>query len=101
MNAVDVFLVLDKGDTTADLTGARRAICERFATEKAFRTVVIADPPRDRVAADYEGAVRDWRDERARLIEEALEQQEGVVGILAWGDPALYDGTIRILDTIA
>ncbi|WP_327008795.1 precorrin-6A synthase (deacetylating) [Dactylosporangium sp. NBC_01737] len=101
MNAVDVFFVLDKGDTTADLTEARRAICERFATRRPFRTVVIADPPRDRTAADYEGAVRDWRDERARLIEEALLAEEGVVGILAWGDPALYDGTIRILDTIA
>ncbi|MFC5001532.1 precorrin-6A synthase (deacetylating) [Dactylosporangium cerinum] len=103
MNAVDVFLVLDKGDTTADLTEARRAICERFATSRPFRTVVIADPPRDRTAPDYEGAVRDWRDERARMIEEALlaEAEDGVVGILAWGDPALYDGTIRILDTIA
>jgi precorrin-6A synthase len=101
MNAVDVFLVLDKGDTTADLTEARREICDRFVTRRAFRTVVIADPPRDRTAADYEGAVRDWRDERARLIEEALLAEDGVVGILAWGDPALYDGTIRILDTIA
>ncbi|GAA3253820.1 precorrin-6A synthase (deacetylating) [Dactylosporangium siamense] len=103
MNAVDVFLVLDKGDTTADLTEARRAICERFATQRPYRTVVIADPPRDRTAADYEGAVRDWRDERARMIEEALlaEAEDAVVGILAWGDPALYDGTIRILDTIA
>ncbi|GAB3860803.1 hypothetical protein GCM10027610_102350 [Dactylosporangium cerinum] len=87
MNAVDVFLVLDKGDTTADLTEARRAICERFATSRPFRTVVIADPPRDRTAPDYEGAVRDWRDERARMIEEALlaEAEDGVVGILAWG----------------
>ncbi|MEV4513050.1 precorrin-6A synthase (deacetylating) [Dactylosporangium sp. NPDC049525] len=101
MNAVDVFLVLDKGETTADLTEARRAICERFATRRPFRTVVIADPPRDRTAADYEGAVRDWRDERARLIEEAILAEDGVFGILAWGDPALYDGTIRILDTIA
>lgn len=104
MNAVDVFFVLDKGDTTADLTEARRAICERFATQRPFRTVVIADPPRDRTAADYPGAVRDWRDERARLIEEALLAElgdDGVGGILAWGDPALYDGTIRILDTIA
>jgi precorrin-6A synthase len=104
MNAVDVFFVLDKGDTTADLTGARREICDRFATQRAFRTVTIADPPRDRTAADYEGAVHDWRDERAHRIEQALLTElgeDGVGGILAWGDPALYDGTIRILDTIA
>ncbi|GAA2578749.1 precorrin-6A synthase (deacetylating) [Dactylosporangium fulvum] len=103
MNAVDVFFVLDKGATTADLTEARRAICERYVTGREYRTVTLADPPRDRVAADYQGAVRDWRDERARILEEAIMAElgeDGVGGILAWGDPALYDGTIRILETI-
>jgi precorrin-6A synthase len=103
MNGVDVFFVLDKGDTTAELTRARRALCERYVTARDYRTVVIADPPRDRAAADYQGAVRDWRDERSRLIADAIERElgeDGVGGILAWGDPALYDGTIRILETI-
>jgi precorrin-6A synthase len=103
MNAVDVFFVLDKGSTTADLTEARRAICDRYVTDHEYRTVTIADPLRDRAAADYQGAVRDWRDERARVLEEAIAAElaeDGTAGILAWGDPALYDGTIRVLETI-
>lgn len=103
MNAVDVFFVLDKGATTADLTEARRAICERYITGHDYRTVTIADPPRDRAAADYQGAVRDWRDERARVLQDAIAaelDEDGHGGILAWGDPALYDGTIRVLETI-
>jgi len=103
MNAVDVFFVLDKGSTTADLTAARRAICDRYVTDHEYRTVTVADPPRDRTAADYQGAVRDWRDERARVLEAAMSEElgaDGTAGILAWGDPALYDGTIRILETI-
>ncbi|WP_432830171.1 precorrin-6A synthase (deacetylating) [Dactylosporangium sp. CA-092794] len=103
MNAVDAFFVLDKGDTAAELTAARRALCERYVTGNDFRTVIIPDPPRDRAAADYAGAVRDWRDERARLLAEAIERElpeGGAGGILAWGDPALYDGTIRVLESI-
>jgi precorrin-6A synthase len=102
MNAVDVFFVLDKGDAAAELTEARKALCARYVTG-AYRTVVIPDPPRDRAAADYAGAVRHWRDERARLLAGAVERElgpYGVGGILAWGDPALYDGTIRVLETI-
>nr|BFE65686.1 precorrin-6A synthase (deacetylating) [Dactylosporangium thailandense] len=103
MNAVDVFFVLDKGEAAAELTDARKALVARYVERTDSRTVVIADPPRDRAASDYAGAVKDWRDERARLLGEAIERElgpDGVGGILAWGDPALYDGTIRILEGI-
>ncbi|MFI5911335.1 precorrin-6A synthase (deacetylating) [Dactylosporangium sp. NPDC051541] len=102
MNAVDVFFVLDKA-SVADLTVARQALVARYVRRPDSRTVVIADPPRDRAAADYVGAVEDWRDERSRLLAAAIERElgpDGVGGILAWGDPALYDGTIRILQDV-
>jgi precorrin-6A synthase len=103
MNAVDVFFVLDKGDTTADLAQARHDICERYIRAPRYRIVTIDDPPRDRTAADYPGAVREWRDARARRIEQAIAaelDEHGCGGILVWGDPALYDGTIRMVDSI-
>ncbi|HEY2202920.1 MAG TPA: precorrin-6A synthase (deacetylating) [Pseudonocardia sp.] len=102
LNAVEVFFVLDKGETTADLTEARRDILRRYA-ERPHRVVELTDPPRDRGAEDYSGAVRDWRDERARLLERAIEAElgpDGRGGILVWGDPALYDGTIRTVESI-
>jgi precorrin-6A synthase len=104
MNRADVFFVLDKGEQAPELTAARRALLERYATERPHRTVVIADPPRDRTAAEYAKAVDRWRDERAALIAAAIERElppDGTGAILAWGDPALYDGTIRIMDAIA
>ncbi len=103
MNAVDVFFVLDKGPATADLVAARRAVCERHIRQRDYRFVEVADPPRDRIDPAYSDAVRDWRDERARVLAEAIARELGdddKGGFLVWGDPSLYDGTIRVIETI-
>jgi precorrin-6A synthase len=103
LNEVDVFFVLDKGPATDDLTAARREICERFIGHDRYRTVTVTDPPRDRRAADYAGAVDDWRDERAARLERAIAAElpdGGVGGFLVWGDPSLYDGTLRVVEAI-
>lgn len=104
LNRVDVFFVLDKGPATADLTRARRDVCERFISHDRWRLVELADPERDRRTPAYVRAVDDWRDERAALLERALtdELADGQVGgFLVWGDPSLYDGTLRVLESIA
>ncbi|WP_028936933.1 precorrin-6A synthase (deacetylating) [Pseudonocardia spinosispora] len=103
LNRVDVFFVFDKGESGADLDEARRAILLRHAPGEKYRVVEVPDPRRDRQASAYTAAVTDWRDERAARLERAIETEltdGGVGAILVWGDPALYDGTIRILDTI-
>ena len=104
LNSVDVFLVLDKGPATADLTRARREVCERFISHDRWRLVELSDPERDRGTPAYVRAVDDWRDDRATLLEEALVEEVpegGTAGFLVWGDPSLYDGTIRVIETIA
>ncbi|GAA5161339.1 precorrin-6A synthase (deacetylating) [Pseudonocardia eucalypti] len=103
LNAVDVFFVFDKSETTGDLGPARRAICDRHIRGGDYRVVEVPDPPRDRAARDYRGAVRDWRDERTRVMERAIAEElaDGECGgFLVWGDPALYDGTIRIIESL-
>jgi precorrin-6A synthase len=106
LNSVDVFFVFGK-ENAAELTEMRRQICERYiridVSTDGYRVVEIPDPPRDRGAADYAGAVRDWRDARTAELAAALERELGPHGrgaILVWGDPSLYDGTIRIIDSI-
>jgi precorrin-6A synthase len=102
LNAVDLFVVFEK-ENGSELSEARRQICERFVRREDYRLIEVVDPPRDRGAADYTGAVRDWRDARARELERVLATElgpDGSAGILVWGDPALYDGTIRIVEWI-
>ena len=106
LNDTQVFFAMDKGDAKDDLVALRRLICERFITEPGYRFVALPDPKRA-PAADgpgYERAVTDWHAARAELWAQAIEAElpDGACGsFLAWGDPSLYDSTLRILDRVA
>jgi precorrin-6A synthase len=103
LQKIDVLFITDKGPDKDDLARFRREICARYAPESKFRTVVIADPNRDRAPADYHAAVEAWHGERAALYEaiftEHLSETE-CGAFLIWGDPSLYDSTIRIMADI-
>jgi precorrin-6A synthase len=103
LNTVDVVFMTDKGDAAPELTELRRAVCERYITGSSYRIVTMAEPERDRGAADYEPAVDDWRTRRAAIYERAIadelgEQDHGA--FLAWGDPAFYDNTVHVLGEV-
>lgn len=103
LNNTDVFFAMDKGEAKGDLVAWRREICRRYIREPRYRFVELADPPRSR-GGDYCAAVDDWHGARARLWADAISRElaPGDVGaFLAWGDPALYDSTLRILETVA
>jgi precorrin-6A synthase len=103
LQQVDVCFVVDKGEVKADLAALRSEILRRHRPDGRLRTVELHDPPRDRNPDDYRAAVQTWHDERARLYEKALigELDDGQTGaFLIWGDPALYDSTLRIIDRI-
>ena len=61
------------------------------------------ETPRDREAPAYRAAVDDWRRRRAdtyeRLIADELGDDEHGA-FLAWGDPAIYDSTLHVLDEV-
>ena len=101
----DVFFILDKGEVKSDLTGLRRDMLEAHVPERTYRIVEARDPDRDRSAggAAYSPAVGDWRSARAgiyaRLIAEELGEDE-TGAFLVWGDPALYDSTLAILEEV-
>jgi precorrin-6A synthase len=111
LNDTQVFFAMDKAsgkdEAKDDLIGLRRQICERFIREPGYRFVALPDPPRARAASDspaYRRAVADWHAARARIWADVIETElgpEGVGAFLAWGDPSLYDSTLRILDTVA
>ena len=106
LRGTDVFFVLDKGEVKSDLTRLRRDMLDtHMPAGSSYRVVEARDPERDRTAggAAYSPAVGDWRSARAgiyeRLIAEELGEEERGA-FLVWGDPALYDSTIAILEEV-
>ncbi len=103
---VDVFLVPDKGDAKAELLDLRRAILDQFGAESA-ELVAVPDPKRgpdaERNAAEYATGVRDWHAARVAAFAKIIDgYDEGVIfGFLVWGDPMLYDSTLRITDALS
>jgi precorrin-6A synthase len=103
LNEADVFFMLDKGRDTEDLVRLRKEICERYIKNKSYRTVEVEDPKRDRSAPSYVSAVEAWHAQRVAVYERLIEQELGETecgAILIWGDPSLYDSTLRIIDQI-
>jgi precorrin-6A synthase len=102
LNDTQVFFAMNKGDSKDDLVALRRLVCERFIRNPGYRFVELPDPRRAR-DGDYRQAVADWHAARARLWAGAIESElapGGVGAFLAWGDPALYDSTLRILQRV-
>ena len=102
LNQVDVFFIPDKGAEKAALRNLRATICERFIESADYRTIGI-DIPRRANSGDYLAGVDEWHGRLAdiygRLFEQELEEDE-VGGVLVWGDPAIYDSTLRIIERV-
>lgn len=99
LNRLDVVFLLDKGSEKADLGSLRRELCQRYA-ERPPRFVELADSARDPGAPSYAQAVQEWHARRIELYERAIAQElaeDGCGGVLVWGDPSLYDSTLRLL----
>jgi precorrin-6A synthase len=78
-------------------------VCERYIEHDRYRIVEARDPERDLEGPLYGAAVAGWREERTVQWEQLLrtELADGQAGaFLVWGDPAFYDGTLRVLEAI-
>jgi precorrin-6A synthase len=99
LNRADALFIPEKGADKADLADLRRQIVARHVTGGA-RLVPFAMPVRDETTASYAARVADWHQAiaaiYARLIAEELDE-DGTGAFLVWGDPSLYDSTLRIL----
>lgn len=103
LRSASVFFVLDKGDDKDELVRLRKAILQRYRPEGGYRLVPVVDPLRDGQAYDYLGAVQHWHRQRAALYARLIEEEigDGETGaFLLWGEPTLYDSTLRILDLV-
>ncbi|HEV3432053.1 MAG TPA: precorrin-6A synthase (deacetylating) [Paraburkholderia sp.] len=103
LNAANVFFVMDKGPAKDKLVALRKEICARFIRNPDYRIVEATSPERRRDGVEYKAAVDELNRDKQRVFEGLIENElaDGQCGaFLVWGDPSLYDSTIRILDAI-
>lgn len=99
LNGADLILIPRKGETKADLAELRRAICADVLTNPDSRIVEFDLPVRDERTPDYRRRVDDWHDAIAGVWTRTILAEtgrQGRVALLVWGDPSLYDSTLRI-----
>lgn len=97
MNAADLILIPKKGEAKSDLADLRRQILSQVLTSPV--PVAEYDVPARADQSDYLGAVNDWHDAIASVWQEtiAAHQPDAThVALMVWGDPSLYDSTLRI-----
>jgi precorrin-6A synthase len=103
LNEVDVFFIPDKGAEKDALQKLRVDICERFITDRDYRFIYTKRPERVASPSGYKSNVDEWHrrieDDYVRLLSEELHENE-TGAFLVWGDPTLYDSTLRIIEHI-
>ena len=103
LNQVDVFFIPDKGMEKEVLARLRLEICERYIKDRDYRLVGFKTPQRSKDPSDYKKNVRDWHSQIEQDYEQLLMEELGegeCGGFLVWGDPTLYDSTLRIVEKI-
>lgn len=99
INAADLILIPRKGEEKSDLAELRREICARVLTNTSTRLVEFDLPVREAGREDYRGGVDDWHDAVAAAWSREIKAHlgpSGRVAFLIWGDPSLYDSSLRI-----
>ena len=102
LNAADVVFLPDKGSEKSMLREMRLAICREFVVRPDQRHVGFGTPKRDAAGGYLEGVDR-WHDAIGSVYATlfATELAEGETGaFLVWGDPGLFDSTLRILERL-
>ena len=99
INKADLVLIPRKGTEKSDLADLRRAICADVLVNDKTRVVEFDLPVRDAGEEDYRKGVDEWHDAVAATWSREIASHlggQGRVALLIWGDPSLYDSSLRI-----
>lgn len=101
LKAADRVFIPTKGVDKAELAAIRRAIVETHGPSDQH-IVEFALPVRDADNPDYACGVHDWHGAIAEHYADMIGAMapDQCAALLVWGDPGLYDSTLRILETV-
>ncbi len=96
IRSADLILIPRKGENKADLAGLREEIIAQV-TDTPPR-IAYFDIPGRRADDGYLRGVDEWHDAIALRWQEAISAHPDArnVALLIWGDPSLYDSSLRI-----
>ncbi len=93
----DCILVPRKGPGKAELAELKRHVCLSVLGGEAESRIVEFDMPAREAGADYLESVGTWHGEVRKAWDAALAARDAPrVALPVWGDPSLYDSTLRI-----
>jgi precorrin-6A synthase len=101
MNRADLILLPRKGAAKSDLIDLRRGICAAVLTAPV--RIVEFDLPVRGNETTYLDAVHDWHHAIASTWCDQIAEHlpdGGRLAMLVWGDPSLYDSTLRIAERL-
>ncbi|ALM52064.1 precorrin-6A synthase (deacetylating) [Halomonas huangheensis] len=105
LREADLILLPRKGEGKTQLVDLRRLLCRQIlGTEGEQPKVVEFDLPTRDSDGDYLAAVENWHTAIAAIWGGLMEvhlPQGGRVGMLIWGDPSLYDSSLRIAERLS
>ncbi|WP_299419227.1 precorrin-6A synthase (deacetylating) [uncultured Shimia sp.] len=102
LEGADVILLPRKGDEKTELADLRRMIASELLTTTP-KIVEFDYPVRDANTPKYLDGVNTWHDALAAIWQDLIAThvpENGSVALMVWGDPSLYDSTLRIADRL-
>jgi precorrin-6A synthase len=104
LRQAELVLLPEKGESKAELSALRRHLCDQLLSGPGTVVAPFDMPERVGAESDYFGAVDRWHDDIAQVWLETVQRHlpdGGRVALLVWGDPSLYDSSLRIAARLA
>ncbi len=102
LEAADLILLPRKGDEKAELADLRRDIVATHLKTQP-KVVEFDYPIRDANTPKYLDGVNTWHDALASIWGHLIAEHsktDGHIALMVWGDPSLYDSTLRIANRL-
>ena len=102
LQTADLILIPEKGNEKSDLADLRVVICEKLLTPVP-KIARFRLPVRDPQESSYLKRVTDWHAQIALQWRDEIFKHcpsGGRIALMIWGDPSLYDSSIRIANRL-